>query len=283
MISGIGLITGLDYLVGHAHGAGQDEKGFRYFAQSLYVSVALSVGLTVLMFGLSYRLSWLAINPEVLPSAETYLHNFPPAKLPNGEWGMICRAPDYQRNVFLLSGGIERPNAWTRLPVVTEAPADGFRPEEPDWWTLPDGRLLGLFRDNARSRRFYRAVSSDSGRTWTAPEKTNFPDATSKFFCLRTSRGFYALVSNANPKDRNPLCLSTSDDGVTFTRMARLPVPVKPEGGAFDAAHTSGSVQYPHVIENDGHLFICYSRKKTAIEVIKVSLDEVERLRRGQL
>jgi hypothetical protein len=26
-------------------------------------------------------------------------------------------------------------------------------------------------------------------------------------FCLRTSRGYYALVSNANPAGRNPLCL----------------------------------------------------------------------------
>jgi predicted neuraminidase len=148
---------------------------------------------------------------------------------------------------------------------------------------LPDGRLLGLFRDNARSGRFYRAVSADNGRTWSSLEKTNFPDATSKFFCLRTSRGFYALISNANPKGRNPLCLSTSDDGVTFTRMAQLPIPLKPEGGDFDAEHKSGTVQYPHVIEQGGNLLICYSRNKTAIEVIKVSLDEIERLRSGKL
>lgn len=52
---------------------------------------------------------------------------------------------------------------------------------------------------------------------------------------------------------------------------------------AFDAAHTSGSVQYPHVIEHDGHLLITYSRGKRSIEVIRVALDEVERLHRGEL
>ena len=65
--------------------------------------------------------------------------------------------------------------------------------------------------------------------------------------------------------------------------MARLPIPVAAEGGAFDAGHASGSVQYPHVIEHDGHLLITYSRHKTAIEVIRISLDEVERLHRGAL
>lgn len=275
------------------------RPGFRFISRGLWVRDGKLIALAshdeayqegrVRFFGPSLQLmGW-----EWLPAAQQWkslgvladkaINNFPPAKMPNGEWGMICRRPDYHRDVFMLTGGVDKPNAWKRAPIVTEAAADGFRPEEPDWWTLPDGRLLGLFRDNARSYRFYRAVSADNGRSWSAPEKTNFPDATSKFFCLRTSRGFYAMVSNANPKGRNPLCLSTSDDGVTFTRMARLPIPVAPEGGAFDAAHGSGTVQYPHMIENDGHLFICYSRHKTAIEVIKVSLDEVERLRSGRL
>lgn len=212
--------------------------------------------------------------------ADKAINNFAPALMPNGEWGMICRGANYQKDVFMLTGGVKSPADWTRSPIVTAPPADGFRPEEPDWWTLPDGRLLGLFRDNGRSGRFYRALSTDNGRTWSAPEKTNFPDATSKFFCLRTSRGYYVLVSNANPKQRNPLCLSVSEDGVTFTHMARLPVPVAREGGAFDTAHTSGPVQYPHAIERDGHIFIVYSRDKTAIEVIRVTLDDIDRLRR---
>jgi hypothetical protein len=276
------------------------RDGFRYISRGLWVRDGKLLALAshdeaygperrVRFFGPSLQLHAWEWQPKARDwkplgmIADGAINNFPPAKMPNGEWGMICRGPDYRRDVFMLSGGIESPSAWKRSPIVTEAPADGFRPEEPDWWTLPDGRLLGLFRDNSRSGRYYRAISADNGRTWSAPEKTNFPDATSKFFCLRTSRGFYVIVSNTNPKGRNPLCLSTSDDGVTFTRMAQLPIPVTPNGGAFDSAHTSGSVQYPHAIEHDGHLLICYSRQKIGIEVIKVSLDEVERLRTGKL
>jgi hypothetical protein len=276
------------------------RDGFRYISRGLWVRDGKLIALAsydeayspegrVRFFGPSLQLhawEWQPRAGDWKPLgriADQAINNFPPAKLPNGEWGMICRGPGYNRDVFMLTGGLESPSAWKRSPIVTQEPADGFRPEEPDWWALPDGRLIGLFRDNSRSGRFYRATSTDSGRTWSAPEKSNFPDATSKFFCLRTSRGFYALVSNANPKGRNPLCLSTSDDGITFTRMARLPIPVLPEGGAFDAAHSSGTVQYPHVIEHNGHLLICYSRQKIAIELIKVPLDEVERLRTGKL
>jgi hypothetical protein len=212
------------------------------------------------------------------------INNFPPQKLPDGEWAMMRR--DHLRNVSLLVGGAKSPLDWQAIPVTPTKSADGFRPEEPDWWTLPDGRMLGLFRDNSGSKRFYRAVSTDNGRTWSAPEKTNFPDATSKFFCLRTSRGYYVLVSNANPKGRNPLCLSTSDDGVTFTRMARLSIPeAGPAGGAAtkhpESAPRLDSLQYPHMIEHEDHLLIAFSRRKQAIETVNLPLDAIETFRRN--
>jgi len=37
--------------------------------------------------------------------------------------------------------------------------------------------------------------------------------------------GRRVMVSNPNPRGRNPLCLSVSGDGMVFTRMARLPIP----------------------------------------------------------
>lgn len=272
------------------------RDGLRYIARGLWVRDGKLIALgsldeayqegRVRFFGPSLALHAFEWNPagerwEPLGAiADQAINNFPPAKLPDGRWGIICRGPDYRRDVFMLTGGVEAIDVWEKSPIVTEAPADGFRPEEPNWWTLPDGRLAGVFRDNSRSGRFYRAFSEDNGRSWSAPAKTNFPDATSKFFCLRTSRGYYVLISNANPAGRNPLCLSVSDDGVTFTAMAQLPIPVSPEGGVFDAEHTSGSVQYPHAMEHDGAVFVAYSRHKTAIEVIKIPLDEIERLRR---
>ncbi len=196
------------------------------------------------------------------------INNFPPKKLATGDWMMSRR--DHQHHVSMLIGGVKSIDDWRVIPVTKYQLPDGGRPEEPFWWTLPDGNLVGLFRDNAGSKRLYRAISADNGRSWTTPVRTNFPDARSKFNALRTSQGLWVLVSNANPASRRPLCLSTSDDGLVFTRMAVLPIPAK----------RGESLQYPHVIEHDGHLLIAFSRNKTAIEVLRIELDEVNRLRK---
>jgi hypothetical protein len=38
------------------------------------------------------------------------------------------------------------------------------------------------------------------------------------------------------------------------------------------------SLQYPHVIEYDDHLLIAFSRNKNQTEILRVSLDDVEKL-----
>jgi hypothetical protein len=45
----------------------------------------------------------------------------------------------------------------------------------------------------------YRVVSADNGFSWSAPEKTNFPDATNEFFCLRV-----VSISSRHRKRRPP-------------------------------------------------------------------------------
>lgn len=52
-------------------------------------------------------------------------------------------------------------------------------------------------------------------------------------------------------------------------RMAVLPIP----------SNRGETLQYPHVIEHDGHLHVAFSRNKTNIEALKVALDELNRLR----
>jgi predicted neuraminidase len=191
------------------------------------------------------------------------INNFAPKQLPSGEWAMTRR--DHKRAVYLLIGGVDSPLDWESIPISGYRFEDGAMPEEPYWWTLPDGRLAGIFRDNNKSKRLYRAFSSDNGRTWSQPVRTNFPDATSKFNAVQLDDGRYVLVSNANPAGRNPLCLSVSGDGLVFTAIARLPIP----------AGEDDTLQYPHVIAQDNHLLIAFSRNKTEIEVVKVPLEAV--------
>jgi hypothetical protein len=172
--------------------------------------------------------------------------------------------------VSVLIGGRKSLDDWQSFPVVGRQQVKGFSPDEPIWWDMPDKSLVALFRDNGGSSRLFRSTSTDNGRTWTAPAKTNLPNATSKLFSLRTGRGSRLLISNANPAvGRRPLHLSLSADGLTFTRVARLVVP----------SARPATLQYPHALEQDGQLLIAFSRNKAAIEVLRVPLGDVEALR----
>lgn len=209
------------------------------------------------------------------------INNFPPKQLPNGKWMMTRR--DSNRTVSFLIGGEPSIEDWEVVPYSIKDRPDGMQPEEPYWYEITGGDLVALSRDNSRSGWLLRSYSTDEGRSWTAPVRTNFPDATSKFNVLKVSRGFYVLVNNANPARRNPLCISVSRDGLVYSSLHRLPIPSSIDGVVWETESTYSSTkydsyQYPHVIEQDGNLLIAFSRKKQTVEVIIVSLDEIEEL-----
>lgn len=189
------------------------------------------------------------------------MNNFPPKRLPAGEWMMTRR--DHRRQVSVMIGGTKAFDEWRINPLASY---DGQgRPEEPYWYILPDGKnIVGLIRDNGGSKRLLRTFSKDSGKTWSKIERTNFPDATSKFFVHRTSRGYYVMVSNSNPRKRDPLTLAISEDGMVFTKLCWL----------IGDRH----IDYPHIIEHEGHLLIAYSGAKQTMEVMKVALDDLEKV-----
>lgn len=195
------------------------------------------------------------------------INNFPPQKLPSGEWILTRR--DARFNVSVLIGGRKSLSDWQAFPVVQRGEVPRFSPDEPIFWALPDKTLFALYRDNGGSRRLFHSTSADEGRTWTRPVLSNFPNATSKIFSMQTSRGYRVLVSNANPNvGRREMHLSVSRDGRTFTRMARLAIP----------SPRPATLQYPHVIEHDRALLIAFSRNKKQSEVLRVPLDAVEAL-----
>ena len=210
------------------------------------------------------------------------INNFPPQKLPTGDWILTRR--DARFNVTILIGGSTDLGAWDTYPVVEVGEVKGFRPDEPIFWIMPDESLNALFRDNGGSQRLFHATSTDLGKSWTKPALTNFPNSTSKIFSLETSRGYRVMVSNANPKlARRQLHLSISEDGKTFTRMAQLdvPAPEAPEGfeSIWKKFHKGiASLQYPHVMEHEGCLWIALSRCKLQTEIFCVELDAVDHL-----
>ncbi|MES2594892.1 MAG: exo-alpha-sialidase [Verrucomicrobiota bacterium] len=189
------------------------------------------------------------------------INNFPPLMLRTGSWMMSRRMYDYKTTgVHFLVGGVKSLGDWQSFPVLDTA--SELKAEEPDWWILPDQNLAAVFRDNRGSGFLYRAFSTDDGRTWSKPVKTNFPDATSKISGLRLSDGRYVLVSNPKPKKRDPLTLSISPDGLVFTKMLYLV--------------GNRHIDYPHVIEHEGSLYIAFAGGKQSVEVLKVKLTDVD-------
>lgn len=253
----------------------RDARGFRWISRGfwhrdgeLFALVALDEAAG--FFGPSLELRAFRFDPATGTWHEEGLvfddaiNNFPPKRLPGGDWMMSRRTHDYKDvGVHFLVGGRAGLDQWESFPVLGSS--SELAAEEPLWWVLPDGHLVAFFRDNRKSGYVYRSFSTDEGRRWSRPVRTNYPDATSKLHGLRLRDGRYVLVSNANPRKRDPLVLALSDDGLVFDWMGLL------VGGRH--------VDYPHVIEHDGHLLVAFAGGKRSVEILKIELSDLDRLR----
>lgn len=253
------------------HYGTRTDKGFRYISRGFWKRDGELLALASLdeaagFFGRSLELRAFRLKDgEAWEDAglvyKNAINNFPPLKLRTGNWMMSRRAYDYKDSgVHFLVGGVKGLDQWESFPVF--GTASELKAEEPDWWVLPDDSLAAVFRDNRRSGFLYRSFSMDDGRTWSPPIKTNFPDATSKISGLRLKDGRYVLVSNPCPAKRDPMTLSVSDDGLVFTKMLYL------VGGRH--------IDYPHVMEHEGHLYVAFAGGKQSVEVLKVKLSDVD-------
>ena len=273
-------------LTGYPPGSGPDSphygtrhhEGFRYIARVCWVRDSELLALISLdeaadFFGPSLTLLAYRWDPDKGTWNEygvvyrNAINNFAPKRLPTGEWMMSRRPYNYgSAGVDFLIGGVDAFDRWKAFPV----PKGPLAAEEPCWWTLPDGNLTALFRDNRASGYIYRSFSVDNGRTWTRPVRTDFPDARSKFHGVRMRDGRYVLVSNSHPKRRDPLTLAISDDGVVFNRLYYL------VGGR------RNGVDYPMVMEHEGYLYVAhsggYGGRKQSVELQRVRIADLGKL-----
>ena len=167
-----------------------NTDGFGWIARGFWERDGKLLALVTLYNAPGYRGEGLQLHAyEVTPGKtrerehkglvyDNAMNNFPPKKLPNGEWMMSRR--DSVGNIYMLVGGAISYEKWESVSIISYLDEE-VKAEEPYWLTLPDNKLVAFFRDNNKSGFLYRAFSSDNGRTWTRPVRTNFPDATSKF------------------------------------------------------------------------------------------------------
>jgi hypothetical protein len=147
---------------------------------------------------------------------------------------------------------------------------------EGSFYQTDDGVLHMLLRNSQAKDYPYRlwlTESRDNGGTWSAPMETEFSDTNAKFHFGRLPDGRFYYVGNPIGRNRTPLVLSLSRDGVRFDRHYVL-------GDAHYAARRSGRYKggeygYPHTLVREGQLHVIVSRQKEAIEVLRLPLSEL--------
>jgi hypothetical protein len=140
-----------------------------------------------------------------------------------------------------------------------------------------DGILHMLLR--TKTGRLWVTESADDGATWSAPQSTEFTDNGTKFHFGRMPGGRFYYVGCPDPEPRgkrSPLVLSLSADGVRFDRHFILADDSTPYAQVAPGMHKVGDYGYPHTLVHDGCLHIIVSRRKEAVEVLRVRLDEYQ-------
>jgi hypothetical protein len=200
---------------------------------------------------------------------DTYVHNcmnnYPPQAFGDHLF-MTCRDSYAVMHTAVADGA-----HWTVSKLPGEPPAD--RMSEPSSYIDPQGIGHLIFRDGRGSKYLFHSLSRDQGKTWMAPVRTNYPDATSKNLTGKLSNGWYYLINNPDQKKRDPLTISFSRDGWTFSHPMALRKGA-PERRYAGKSKGSGSFQYPHAIEHAGSLWVIYSTNKEDIEISQFKLGD---------
>lgn len=121
---------------------------------------------------------------------------------------------------------------------------------------------LSLFRQADGSGLVMLSRSTDTGKTWSAPQPTGLPNPDAGIDALRLSDGRLLLAYNDSKNRRDNLCLAiSSDNGTSWTRAAR----VEDEPG--------GEFSYPYLLQSaDGRVHLVYTWQRKGIKHAEFSV-----------
>jgi hypothetical protein len=140
------------------------------------------------------------------------------------------------------------------------------------WYTLPDGRTVGLWKwANG-------GISADRGRSWDwVGRLPSIETAGAKIWGQRTSDGRYALLYNptTDNKHRWPLAVITGENGIVFRDMLLISGEVPPRrypGGPFKdyGLNYVRGIAEGNGTPPDGDLWVAYSVNKEDIWVSRI-------------
>ncbi len=149
---------------------------------------------------------------------------------------------------------------------------------EGSFFQTDDGALHMLLRTTGPgyAGRLWQTESADNGASWLAPRESDFTDNNTKFHLGRLPDGRFYYVGSPDPLPRGarcPLVLSLSLDGSRFDQHYILADEEYTQ--ARQGLHKGGLYGYPHTLVHQGYLYMIYSLRKEAIQVLRVSLKDL--------
>jgi len=181
-----------------------------------------------------------------------------------------------KRMALYRTGRADGLGGWVAAKI-TPGDLKVFGYTEPAPYVLADGRIVCPFRNYSGS--LYASESTDGGRTWSPPVKTNFPDSLARHATGQLPSGDFFLVNNASSKrlDRSILTIALSADGRRYDR-AHV-VKNQPTTKRFEGKHKLDGWQYPHAIVVGKSLLLAYSVNKEDVRLARIPLDALRATR----
>ncbi len=191
-------------------------------------------------------------NPKVLNAELGSNTKYPPIRLADGTLLLPAYDDLWSRSLFFTS---KDGSTWNFLSAVPSTPGN----LQPAVVRLSSGRLLAVMR-NKEPGRLWTMASDNNGKTWSAPQNSNFPNPGSAAQILGLADGNLILVFNDSESHRNPLAIALSaDEGKTWPHKKIL-------------ATGDSSYSYPSATQSpDGQIHILYSQARDKIQHITLN------------
>ena len=155
---------------------------------------------------------------------------------------------------------------------------DGARFCEPTYYTRPDGKEVGIFRDQKMSMRLYSAIRNSPQQDWSKAVQTNIYDSPSKTVAGTLPAGKVFIIGNFLNELwlRDPLLLATSEDGINFDKayIIRAGAPQVMDKSQGD--HKGPGFDYPNAIVVGDSIWVSYSICKEQIAVSRIPIDSLK-------
>lgn len=162
---------------------------------------------------------------------------------------------------------------WHHADFVCQDIGKTSREIEPSQYLRPDGSIVMLFRDQKSSFRKIAAVSTDQGASWTKPMLTDYLDGRTKQCAGNLPDGTAFMVScPSGSKERWPLVLQLSTDGITFNKEIMLRSADELPPRRYDGKYKTLGYNYPKAFYHNGQLYITYSTNKEDVELTSVNM-----------